>query len=301
MDIETTETTGTEDFFSAFDSGDTAETEDTATEQNTTDEGIDSEDVEAAEAEETAEEETAQEDGEEAKEDAPEADKPESEQMYEITTDGKTENVTLAELKTRAQKGGAFDRVKGQNEEYRKTIQSMKEEADKNADLMAMLEFASKETGTPVDRIASDYVSAYIRSKGGSKELADEKMRNFQLSRQLAAKQEADKAAKETAENSDSKARAEADYNAFTAAFPNVSLDEALTDGVKADIRQGMSLLNAYQKHLNEVERQKLADERKQQAQEEKNRKNRRSSPGSQKTGGQAKKDPNADFFNAYE
>lgn len=302
MDAENiTSAAEADDFFSEFDVGEDVTAAEPAAEaepeENTTQTDSEQEATEGAESEEKSEGEIEQENTESGKADAPAAEQDNPEQMFDIITDGKAEKVSLAELKTRAQKGGAFDRVKGQLDQARQTIKEMTEAGEKTSKIMELLEFAAEKTGVPIDDLPKSFYTAFIKSQGGTQAQADAELKAFVLEKQLNAKNAAETNANTKSAEADNTARAEADLNEFRNLFPDVKLEAALTDDVKADIQKGMSLANAYQKYLNKEMAAKLEQEKKQIAADEKNRKNRMNSPGGQKSGGGSSNNADADFF----
>ena len=98
----------------------TEQTEDTTMEEET--ESYEGE--EASESEETEDGEEAPDGEEEGTEEESEAADPITEQKFTIKVDKETREVGIEELKEFAQKGVAFDRVKGQLTEARQTVQA---------------------------------------------------------------------------------------------------------------------------------------------------------------------------------
>lgn len=300
--METENTVSTEttnDFFSGFDTGEPMEQETETAQETTEQEEEQQEATEAPETRENTEDENTNDSEESGAEESAEPESVKNEDTFDIVVDGKAQTVSREEGIALMQKGGAFDRVKQQRDEARDRIRELEEASAATAEESTALDFVAKQCGIARKDLPNAFYTAFMQAKGISKGQADAEMKAFKLEQQLSAKQEKEKAEKQSTEEAQKGDRAAADLRDFQAMFPGVKLNDALTDGVKADIQKGMSLANAYQKYLNQQEAARLDQEKKQFAAERKNQQNRRTSPGSQKTGG-GRGAATDDFFSTF-
>lgn len=297
----TTESGDFGEFFSNFSdtenqSADTAEeTTETATESEAT--------VEAEESEnssDNSEDENTNESEENGAEAEPEPDNPTDEQEYTVKVDGKESKVKLDELITGYQKGQAFDRVKGQLEQARNTISELQANQDKNAETLDMLQAIAEKAGYDIPTLLQTFHAGLVVGKGGSEAQAKAEFENMKLQRQLNQKEAKTKEESQQSEEAESKSKAEADIAEFRAVYPEVDLTPELIKSLDAELRDGMSLVRAYQKQQSDKQAAEIARLQKELAAEKKNAKNRMSSPGSQKDTGGSTKAGFSEFFTLF-
>ena len=295
--VETTDS-GYEEFEAAFagDDGyqtDTAEQTDETTQET---DGGDDTTPETADSEDPGEEDPAGDDGDDGGKQNP----PGEETSFTLRVNKEDKIVTREEMFALAQKGMDYDRVKGQLTERDNTIAQIQQKLDGSQEAMELLQMISEETKMPIPQLL-DQVHINMRMKKGESEAeARANIRAIKAERQIAAAQE--KAKEQKPAPDDVKAKAEKDIADFRQRFPNVQLDEKLLEAMKADIANGMSLADAYQKQLLAQKDAEIAELKRQAAAAEQNRNNRAKSPGSQNdVGGKRTKSAEDDFFAAFE
>ena len=139
-----------------------------------------------------------------------------------------------------------------------------------------------------------------FRKSGGSSDAeAASALENAKLKRENAQLKAAK--AQETSAKEDSKARAEREIAEFHKEFPGVELTQELCAKLMGDVQGGATLTNAYRKMVAAEKDAQIAELQKQLAAEKQNKKNRTSSPGSQKdSGGKRQKSEFDDFISAF-
>lgn len=299
--------TGFSEFAEAFGvSGDnqtTTDTEAAETADTTTEEATDTEPQEAAE---TAEAEDGEDSGE-VEESGAEADeqpeKPISEQKFAIKVDKETKEVGIEELKELAQKGGAFDRVKGQLTEARQTVQTLQSELESSKQISDMVKRIAQEIkSTPEELLKRVHIN-WRMSKGETEKEAIANIDAADYRRRLEEATAQQKPRQETAQE-----RAKREVAEFREKYPDVEITAELVEKLSADVQSGLSFTEAYRKvqeakAAQEVQalKDQIAELQKQMAADKQNKRNRASSPGSQKdSGGQRSKSEFDDFLSAF-
>ena len=139
-----------------------------------------------------------------------------------------------------------------------------------------------------------------FRKSGGSSDAeAASALENAKLKRENAQLKAAK--AQEATGKEDSQARAEREIAEFHKEYPGVELTQELCEKLMGDVQGGATLTNAYRKMLAAEKDAQIAELQRQLAAEKQNKKNRASSPGSQKdSGGKRQKSEFDDFMNAF-
>lgn len=246
--------------------------------------------------EDKGEEEKPAEDGAEPNSTTPE--------KYTIKIDKETREVTRDELIELAQKGGAFDRVKEQLTETRKTVENLQNSLAKSKELSDMLKAIAEGANTTPEELLKRVRINLRMSSGETEKEAAAKIEAEDAKRQIEKMKSEQKPAQESAQDRMNREVAE-----FRAEYPGVELNEALISELIPDVQGGMSLTKAYQKlaaKREEAERAALQDKIKQlETQleaEKKNKRNKASTPGSQKdSGGQRGNSEFDDFLSAFQ
>ena len=289
-----------EDFESAFTGEDyhiDTETDETSTGDSVDTETEDSsEGADAPENKENSEGENAQESEEDGAEGEEKPDEGNSEQTFTLKIDGEVrEGVSLKEMTELAQKGGAFDRVKGQLDEARQKIQSMEAEFNGKSKALKTLEMIAQKANMPLEDTAKQLRKNFMTSQGKTDEEADALIRAEDAEDALKAA-----SAQKTAEQAN-KERADREIAEFREHFPGVELTRELCEKLMGDVSSGMSLTNAYLKMENARQAAEIAEMQRKLAAEKQNAKNKKSSPGSQKdSGGRHAKSDYDDFMSAF-
>ena len=273
----------------------TEETDSTQTEQD----GNDQEATEESDSEETAEGNENQNAEEVGAEGQDGADKGTTEQKFTIKVNKESREVNLSEMTELAQKGADYDRVKGQLTEARQESDRLRGEIEKNRSLLEILEIISEETKIPMEQLG-DQLYMNLRKSGGSSDAeAASALENAKLKRENAQLKAAK--AQETSAKEDSQARAEREIAEFHKEYPGVELTQELCEKLMGDVQGGATLTNAYRKMLAAEKDAQIAELQRQLAAEKQNKKNRVSSPGSQKdSGGKRQKSEFDDFISAF-
>lgn len=299
--------TGFSEFAEAFGVEGDYQTGDAAaeqTEETTTDtEGTAQEAQEAPTAEETEDAADGQESEESGAEETSEAVNPVPEQKFAIKVDKETREVGIEELKTLAQKGAAFDRAKEQLTEARQTVQTLQAELDSNKPIAELVRRVAKDISTTPEELLKRVQVNWRMSKGETEKEALARIEAAEANRKLEALAKQQKPAQESAQD-----RAKREVAEFREKYPDVEITPELMKAVGEDVQKGVSLSEAYQKvqaAKKDAEVQALKDEiaklQKQMEADKQNKKNRATSPGSQRdSGGQANKSEFDDFLSAF-
>ena len=299
--------TGFSEFAEAFGVEGDYQTGDAAaeqTEETTTDtEGTAQEAQEAPTAEETEDAADGQESEESGTEETSEAVNHVPEQKFAIKVDKETREVGIEELKTLAQKGAAFDRAKEQLTEARQTAQTLQAELDSNKPIAELVRRVAKDISTTPEELLKRVQVNWRMSKGETEKEALARIEAAEANRKLEALAKQQKPAQESAQD-----RAKREVAEFREKYPDVEITPELMKAVGEDVQKGVSLSEAYQKvqaAKKDAEVQALKDEiaklQKQIEADKQNKKNRATSPGSQRdSGGQANKSEFDDFLSAF-
>lgn len=301
--------TGFDEFFDSFDGGDGNQTdtvEETAEEtaeqtEETEDITTEQEAEEGSEGDETAGEEKTQEADKDGAEEKAEADKPVSEQKFTIKVNKETKEVSYEDAPAWIQKGMDYDRVKGQLETSRQNEQNLQAEIDQQKPFMEFLTLAAEQAGVSKEQLVENLHINLLKSKGMTEAEAKAEIRAAKAEKQvkdLTAQKEAEKKPAEE----DAQARMNRDVAEFQKEFPGVELTTDQIKKIGPDIRNGMSMVNAYRKMKDAEKDAEIAELKRQLEAAGQNKKNKAKTPGSMKdSGGQRKKTAEDDFFSAFE
>lgn len=299
--------TGFAEFAESFGvSGDyqAAEAETEQTEDTTTGEDTASQEGTEAPTTEVSEDGEDTPDGEEdSAAEASEAADPITEQKFTIKVDKETREVGIEELKEFAQKGVAFDRVKGQLTEARQTVQTMQAELDEAKKIADMVKRIADDIKVSPEDLLKRVNVNWRMGKGETEKEALAHIEAAEAKRKLSELTEKQKPAQESSQD-----RAKREVAEFREKYPDVEITPELMKAVAEDVRNGSTLAEAYRKveaakkeaEANDLRKQIEDLQRKLEA-EKQNKKNRATSPGSQKdSGGQRTKSDFDDFLSAF-
>ena len=203
-----------------------------------------------------------------------------ADQRFELKHLDEIRSVNREEVIALAQKGLDYDRIRERYDAAKPHI----EWYEKNADTVRWLEEMAKEQGMTLGEMV-DETRAEIMARNTNQSVSV--CRGIVANERKALELEAQKKAIST--ESDSKARMEADVQAFVKAYPDAAKDPSgLPAEVWDAVHQGETLVNAYRAWENkqlraQLEKQKTEAQRKAQEQ-----KNKARSTGSQTSAGKA-------------
>ena len=295
-----------EDFFSAFDGGETAPTADPdpVEEAAVTEEPAQSEPESgsAGEGAEPAEDpaEEAAEESSEGSEEQPAVEDGSNEQTFAVQIGEEERHFSLEEMTELARKGTGYDALQEQLDNANQEKDQLQAQLDDQQGVMDILSQIAEKNGKNVMELTKQLYINFRKSNGVSEDAAVLELENAQLKKQVGAekppeKQE-DKAVEET------RARARRELAEFQQLYPGTKLDDQLVAKLKPDVRKGMSLANAYQKMLNDQKAAALAEQERKNKAAEQNAKNKAGSPGSQQdSGGRREKSNFEDFFAQFD
>ena len=161
------------------------------------------------------------------------------------------------------------------------------------------MEIIADESKIPMEQLGEQLYMNFRKSGGSSDAEAASALENAKLKRENAQLKAAK--AQEASNKDDSKARAQREIAEFHKEFPGVELTKELCDKLMGDVQGGATLTNAYRKMVAAEKDAQIAELQRQLAAEKQNKKNRVSSPGSQKdSGGKRQKSEFDDFLSAF-
>ena len=250
--------------------------------------------------EDTATEETGDEGEGEPSEGDDGGNTPAAEDSFTIKVNKEERTVTREEVISLAQKGADYDRVKEQLTQTRQQNQTLLEQAEKNREVLDVLQMLADGTNMPLDQFV-DQLHVNFLVKGGKTEgEAREKIRADRAEKQLNESKSKETTAK--SEETAAQDRAQREIAEFHKDFPGVELTEELCGKLMPDVQSGMSLSNAYRKQEVAKKDAEIAELKRQLEAEKQNKKNRSNSPGSQRdSGGNRSRSPEDEFFAAFE
>lgn len=304
MEDTATVETNFDDFFGAFDSegsNQTAAEETTETTQVEETAPTEETDDDSAESQEdgTATGETTHETENDGSDDSGDGGEPaQQEEMFTLKVNKEERQVGLEEMTTLAQKGADYDRVKDQLAESRQTVQDLQNRLDGQQEVMDILTQVAEGTGKPLMELAKGLFINFRKNAGVSEDAAALELEVAALKKQ----NEAVKPKEEPGKAEDAaKDRAKRELSEFRQLHPGVQLTDELVAKLKPDIRNGMSMANAYQKMLNEQKAAELAAQEQKLKAKKQNEENQRRSPGSQRDSGSRQgKSSYDDFFSQF-
>ena len=272
------------DFLNEDGDGNGSQTETSQEAQKSSESGEGTEEVSRPEGAE----ENGTESGQEAQKAKEGSDDGDSEQTFTLKVNKEERTVSREEMVELAQKGADYDRVKGQLESARETLQQLQEQADSRKDLYELLELVSEQTGSQPEVLVEQLYINLCKAKGSTEGEAKATLKAARLEKQI--KQQASNAK-----------RAQTEVAEFRRQFPDVPITEDLVNKLMEDVQSGMTMANAYRKLVTSQQAAQIAELQRQLAAEKQNSKNRASTPGSQQdSGGRQKKDSFDDFLGAF-
>lgn len=288
--MEETMETGFEDFASAL-SGDDyqistdEETEATgieSTEEEAQEDVTASEAVEEPDTEDNSESTDASESDEVPAEEKQTAEKTESESMFVIKVNKEERKVTREEMTQLAQKGADYDRVKEQLATARTELTEAKASLDGQKGIMEILDTIAEKSGVSIEQLAETLYVNFRKNGGATEGEAKAELAQTRAEKALAAEKAKNAAPKEPSNEE----RAQKDIAEFRSNYPDVELTDDLLNSLMADVQNGMSLTNAYQKKQIAEQAQRIKELEAQSKASAQNAKNRKKSPGSMNDSG---------------
>ena len=287
-----------EDFFSAFDGGETAPAvdPDPVEEPAATEEPAQTE-PETGSAEESAEPtEDPAEEGVEGSEEQPAGEGGNEEQTFTVQIGEEERQFSLEEMTELARKGAGYDALQEQLDSANQEKEQLQTQLDNQQCVMDILSQIADRTGKDVLELTKQLYINFRKSDGASEDAAALELENAQLKKQVNAEKPPEK--QEDKAVGEARIRARREVTEFQQLYPGVKLDDHLVAKLKPDVRKGMSLANAYQKMLNDQKAAALAEHERKNKAAEQNAKNKAGSPGSQQdSGGRREKSNYDDFF----
>lgn len=206
--------------------------------------------------------------------------------------------VTRDQMIEYAQKGVDYDRVRAaleQEKNANSVLRSQQADTQKTVDRLSSL---AKDCNLELPDLLEQFEIAMYQRQGLSPDAAKERAARVAAERKL----EEANAQKQTAQDETMEERANREIAEFAQRYPGVEPTKELAEKLAADIQNGMTLTQAYEKHLSaekDAEIQRLKTELEAEKQ---NNANRASSPGSMQDQGSRKvKDQFDDFFGAFD
>lgn len=290
--MDETKDIGFDDFSAAFDDDYQITETDEAEETEETTQEVDTESEETSEEGEEVPEEESVEASEETK-------APENPETFTLKVNKEERTVSREEVISLAQKGADYDRVKEQLAERNNTVTALQDQLKKYSGAIEVLELISETSGQDISDLA-EQLHLNVLMKGGKSEAeAKAELRALKAEAKLKAANAKDTEKKSAQE--DPKARANREVAEFRQKFPDVELTESLCNELMQDVQSGMSLSEAYMKRELARRDAEVAELKRQQAADAQNKKNRTSTPGSQKdSGGRRQKSEFDDFMSAF-
>ena len=222
----------------------------------------------------------------------------EPEQKFTLKVNSQTREVGLQEMTELAQKGADYDRVKDQVKAERQTSQGLREQLDKQQPYMDVLTAAAEKAGVSLEDFLEQIEVNLLTQEGYSEREAKLELRARRAEAKNTAQQKQEEANEQKGE--DPQERINTEISEFQQAFPGVRLTDEQLEKMMPDVQSGMTLTNAYLKLENARLQAELEAQKKQEAAAEKNRRNRGSSPRSQRdSGGKSAADDLAIFEKA--
>lgn len=282
---------GEEDSYQTAQEPDAEEAVEEKQEPKRTDENTPGEDAEAPQSgEEAGDRETP----------AEEAEPPEGsaeQETFTLKVNKEKKTVTRDQMIAYAQMGVDYDRVKAAAEQAKSDNTALKEQlADmqEGYDLLTQLAQDSKVT---VPELLDAMRANRYKGLGLSDDAAKERVAREKAEKAL----EAEKAKAPAVKTETPAERAAREVADFRAEFPDVDISKELMSKLMGDVKNGMSLSQAYRKQESAEKDARIRQLEEALAAEKKNRENRDTSPGSQSDSGARRgTDKYDDFFEAF-
>lgn len=225
-------------------------------------------------------------------------------QFITVKYDSETRQVSMEDALGLIQKGMNYDRMLEKldtaKQEHQQEQQKLQAKIDEQTEALSTLEMIAQVVGTSVPEMLEQlHVNAY---KGTGKTEAEARaiIKADKLERQL--KSQGKTSRQETSPEDAKTQKVTRELTEFRKQYPNVNLEDPdLVERLRPHIQSGMDLTTAYLKQENErqaAEIVRLQQEQVQkQAAQEKNKKNRTTTPGSMQDSGGGRTKDLADLF----
>lgn len=277
-------------------------TEEAETTETETDKGG-SETVQESEAEENSESSSVPKSQEVPGEDAqkPESGASEPDQKFiTVKYDGQTQNVSLEDAPGLIQKGMNYDRMQERLDGTEREKQTLQEKLNEQEQTVGTLEMIAQTLGVSIPNLLDQLHVNAVKSTGKTEAEARAIIKADKLERQLKSQKQA--AGKEAPKEDEKTEKVARELAEFRKQYPDVNLgDAALVERMRPYIQKGMSLTAAYLKQENARQAEEIARLQQEQAQkqaaQEKNKKNRTTTPGSMQDSGGSRGKDLADLF----
>lgn len=221
----------------------------------------------------------------------------EGNQTFTLKVNHEEREVSLAEMTALAQKGLDYDRAKDQIAARDGTIAELNERLKENREALDTLALLSEKSGTPVKQLLESLYVSYRKGAGVSEDAAKLELEKAQLAKELEAARSQSAKQERQEEQTEAEGRMRREMEEFKAAYPGVEITDEIAQKIGPDIRAGMSLTAAYRKLEKQRQEDRIAELERQLAAQKQNKRNRRSSPGSQSDSGGSTGRSDADIF----
>lgn len=203
-------------------------------------------------------------------------------QTFTIKVNKEERQVTLEEMTALAQKGADYDRVKEQvrtqQSQFQQETEALKKFYDENQQLVDVLQMVASNNKTTVQEVVKEFRLQTLMRGGLSEDAARERLAREDAERQLQKYRDAETQKRDTEQQA--AARINKEVAEFQKKFPNVVLDKGMFTKLSADLQNGMTLSEAFQKHQAEEAQAKIKELEAQLAAEKQNNLNKQTSPG---------------------
>lgn len=221
-------------------------------------------------------------------------------ETFTLRVNKEDKTVTRDEMIVYAQKGADYDRVKTALEQERSTNSELAARVSQTEEVYTLISELAKESNMEVGELLDQFRVARFKSQGMSEDAARERLGRVKAEQELANLRSKSEAQRTNADAQQE--RAVREVAEFNQRYPGVQLNDEIVGKLKADVHNGMTLCEAYQKMVNaekDAEIQRLQNEL---AAEKQNKANRSSSPGSMNDSGSKKTNSTYDdFFSAFD
>lgn len=223
-----------------------------------------------------------------------------SQQFITVKYDGQTQNVSLEDAPGLIQKGMNYDRMQERLDGTEREKQTLQEKLNEQEQTVGTLEMIAQTLGVSIPNLLDQLHVNAVKSTGKTEAEARAIIKADKLERQLKSQKQA--AGKEAPKEDEKTEKVARELAEFRKQYPDVNLgDAALVERMRPYIQKGMSLTAAYLKQENARQAEEIARLQQEQAQkqaaQEKNKKNRTTTPGSMQDSGGSRGKDLADLF----
>lgn len=209
-----------------------------------------------------------------------------TEETFTIKVNKEERTCTRDEMISLAQKGADYDRIR--------------EKLNGQQEAMDLLAEMAKDGGTDIPGLLDSFRLDLLKKQGLSEDVAKERLARQKLEKENAALKAEKSAAAPKAETA--KERAQRELADFRKVYPKVDLTEDLMAKLMPDIKNGVSMTEAYRNFETAEKDARIAELELQLSAQKQNAANHTSSPGSQKdSGGRRTKSDFDDFMRALQ